>query len=897
MSWLSRLLRREKLERDLERELQFHVDAQADDLMRSGLSREGATRESRLLLGGVEQVKEAARDARGTRWIDDWWRDTRHALRGMVRSPGFSGAAILTIALGIGANTAVWSIMEALMLRSLPVDRPSELYAIKKVGVEDESYLISHPLMLRLRSVLPDSAHLAAMSAFTRMYATIRDLPEGVVGQLVSGNWFSLLGTRAAAGRLISPTDDRTLGGHPVVVLSESFWRRRFGGDPAVIGSTLRVNGASLTVIGVAEARFSGLTVGQSTDVWIPLMMQHEVRYKGSAISTNSDTERPWAPQEGVKWLTLVVRVPPGSSDAFTARLELPFHSALVDQFAQQDSAERARGLREHVALEPIQRGFSPLRQYYRGPLSALLVGVALVLFIACGNLAGLLLARSAAHTHEVAIRVSLGARPGRLVRQVLTESLTLAAFGGALSLFVARWGSAALLRLASTGTRAIPLDVGMDARVVGFALGATLITGILFGLAPALRVARTDLYTSFKTGGRVAGGSAHRLPLGRALVAAQVAFSLILVTSAGVFVRTFRNFLQIDPGYPKERIVTARLDVRAAGYAYEQLPALHERLLDAVRAIPGVRSASLSLNGLAGGSRRVSSFIVPGRTLTPGENGAQENYVTPDYFAATGMALLRGRSFAAADRQDAPRVVIVSEALAKQFFGTDDVLGARFGYGTPPNLEIVGVVRDSRVNSLKEAPDRLVFYPLAQGPQEYVTSLEVRSATQATSVAAIRAAIAGVDRNLPVRDVATVSELFERQLGRERLLSRLAGAFGFIALLLAAIGLYGVVGYSVARRTNEMGVRIALGASPAGVGWVVLRDSLITIALGLAAGFVLWFPVLGLTEKLVFGLSPHDPLTLAFGMGLLLVVGVAAAAIPAWRAGRIDPMSAIRAE
>lgn len=897
MSWLGRLFRRNALERSLDRELRFHLDAAIADHVRAGLSRAEAERRARIELGGVEQVKEEARDARGTRWIEDWWSDTRYALRGMVRSPAFSAAAILTLAVGIGANTAVWSIVDALMLRSLPIDRPEELHAVRRAGNEDNSYLVSYEGFRHLQGVLADSSQLAAMGGIDRMYAVLGDAPVPVPVQLVSGEWFGLLGVRAELGRLIARADNITVGGHPVVVLASSFWHARMGGDPAVVGKTIRVNGLTLTIIGVAEEGFVSLTVGQPVAMWVPLMEQHEIKYASDASSSNSDTDKPWIPQPGISWLTQVARTPLSAVRDVTARLDRRFQVDLKEHVATFDSSSRVYALREHLVLDPLNRGFSPLRQFYQDPLKILFASVGLVLLIACGNLAGLQMARGAARAYEMSVRVSMGAQPGRLVRQVLTESVTLAVVGGVFSVAVARWGSAALLKAASSGPRAIPLDAGLSTRVLVFALGAALVTGVLFGMAPAFRILRSDLYETFRSGGRVFGRGGHRLPMGRVLVASQIALSLVLVTSAGLFVRTFQNYLSIDPGFETERVVTARLDIRQAGYTHDQLPGLYDRLLEAARTVPGVRSASMSLNGVAGNSRRYSSFEVPGRTLVPPNNGAQENFVSPDYFTTSGITLLSGRTFTTADKQGAPRVAIVSEVLAKSFFGTANPVGMRFGYGTP-QFEVVGVVRDLRVNGLREAPRRLVYYPLAQGTHEYVSSIEARVVGPATpAIDAVRSAIARVDKNLPVREVTTVADLLERGLTRERLVARLAGTFGLLALLLAGIGLYGVIGYSVARRTNEMGVRLALGSSPAGVSWLVIRDSLSTIALGLGFGILLSYPLLSLTRRLLFGLSPYDPVTLAGAAALLVVVGAIAALMPALRAARIDPLEAIRAE
>ena len=895
MTWISRLFRRSSLERDLDKELRFHVASAVDDLVRGGMSRAEAERVARVQLGGVEQVKEDARDARGTRWVEDWISDTRYALRAMLRAPAFSVAAILTLAIGIGANVSVWRIIDALVRRALPVDTPETLHAVKRVGLEDDTYRISRPTLLEMRAALPDSIPLAGMSSINSAYVTVGDQPERVLTQVVTGNFFAMLGVRAQIGSLLSPVDDSTLGGSPVVVISDRHWERRYARDASVIGKSIRLNGTPVTIIGVAERGFGGLTVGTPVDVFAPTTMQHELRFKGNVSADDADTEKPWGPQAGIAWLTLLTRADPAHAHGVAARLEPAFRS-WVRLMTQEDTTQRAFRLRERIALEPISRGFSFVRNQFGEPLRVLMVSVAIILLIACANLAGLLLARGAARTHETAVRVSLGARPSRLVRQALTESLTLATIGGIVGILLSQWMTAALLRLGSAGTRPIPLDVSVSAPTILFALLVTLVTGALFGVAPALRMTRTDLYESFRRGGR--GVSGQRVPLGRALVVGQIALSLILVASAGVFVRTFQNLVNVDPGYDREQIVAARIDIRAAGYTHEQLPALYERLLSSVRAIPGVRSASLTLNGFGSGGQRISGFQVPGRTFEQGYSPAEENYVTPEFFSTTGIIFVAGRGFTDRDIGNSPNVAVLTERAAKRFFGgADSALGKRFGYDDP-DMEVIGVVRDVRPHGLRSEKPALVFRALAQEPQEYATSMEARVSGDAEiAVAAVRRAIAGVDRDLPVSEVATMESLLERGLSRERLVARLAGGFGILALLLAAIGLYGVISYSVARRTNEMGVRLALGASPAGVSWVVIRESLRTITLGLAVGVVLWFPLLGLARQLVYGLSPHDPATLAFSTALLLLVGLAAVLLPAARAARIDPMEAIRAE
>jgi predicted permease len=898
MRWLLRLFRRRALERDLDRELRFHIEQHVRDLMSYGVTQREAERRARWELGGVEQVKEAARDARGTRWLEDWWQDTRFAARAMAREPVFTIAAVLTLALGIGANTAVWSLADGVMFRTLPIEQPEQLHVIRKSGVEDDSYLMSVRRFREFQAVAPERAQIAAMTISTRAYATIATEPEPLTMQLVSGEWFGLLGIDAALGRVMVPSDDRTPGGHPVVVLSEGYWARRFGSDPAVLGRVIRLNGTPVSVIGVARSGFQGLTVGQSVDAWVPIMMQHEVRYKTDAYSDNADSEQPWPRQDGMHWLTLLVRVNPSHLAEVQPLIERRYRAEVERDAAGLSPERAARTLRERAVVESLSQGFSTLRAYFDEPLRFLMVAVALVLLITCANLAGLLLARSTSRGQEFAVRLALGAKSGRLIRQLLSESVLLALCGGLVGLAVAHWAAQGLVRSASSGRQPIPLDVGLDARLLAFAFLLSLFTGLLFGLAPALSATRASLFTAFKSGGRVFGTST-RLPLGRVLVGCQIGLSLVLVISAGLFVRTFQNVMAIDPGYEANRIVTARVDVRASGLGPEQLAPYYAQLLDAVRAVPGVRSASLSLYGPAANVRSIASYKVPGRAFNPDVDRGQEDFVTPDFFSTTGMTLLHGRGFNAADDQGSVNVVVVTETFAKHFFGRSDVLGRRFGYDDgEANFEIIGVVRDARINQIREQPQPVIFRPLTQGRQRYISSIEARVNVPSSSVIeSLRRAIASVNRSVPIRDVAVVREILERGLWRERVLARLAGGFGVVALMLSAIGLYGVMAYLVARRTNEIGVRLALGARPSQVRWLVLRDSLVTIGAGVTFGIVLAIPLVNLARNFLYGLSPRDPSTTAIAAALTIGVGISAALLPAWRASRVDPQRAIRAE
>ncbi len=897
MTWLRRLFSHDRLERELEAELSFHVDRLAQDFIARGASPEEARRRALVRFGGIEPIKEAARDARGTRWLENIGRDIRYALRMMRRAKGFSAAAVLSLALGIGANAGVFSVIEALLLRPLPVRRPNEIVFLNRTGFDKPNLRFSHPELLRLGSENPDVS-FAAMSSTTRMQMAMPGGAELVLGQLVTGTWFQVLGVRAAAGRVLTAADDRAPGS-PVAVLSDGFWSRQFGRDRAVVGRSLRLNGTAATVVGIAPPGFTGVTVAESVDVWLPVAMQEQLRYLGNASINNADMRKPWVPQDGIEWLTIVARIPP-RVPAVGARIDGSYRRHLqTTVLSIQNPERRAYRLREHITLLPGARGVSPLRDEMSGALVVLMVTVALLLLVACANLANLLLARTSARRPELAIRLALGAGRRRLAAQLLTESLIVALIAGGAAIVLAHWSGHALLALASSGPSPIPLALPVDWQLLAFALGVSLATGLLFGLAPVLRLSRGDVGADLKTARRVAGGErAVGVPFSKILVVAQVALSLALLVGATLFVRTFRNLMALDAGFEREQVLSARIDPRLAGFAEAQLPALYDRLIERARLMPGARGAALALSGPVTGSARTSSFTIKGRPTRVADDSARVDYVTPDYFTTVGTGLIRGRLFTERDDERAARVAIVSETMAHHFFGNDDPIGSRIG-DDQPDTEIVGVVRDARIDGPREIVPPMIYYPLAQRRGEYIRNVLVRvSGSQGSPPKeAMRQAIAAADSNLAVREVVTLEELTERTISRERLVSNLTGVFGLLAVAVACLGLYGTVSYSVARRTNEIGIRLALGASPGAVRWMVLRETLTLIACGACAGLVLAFASLRTVGTLLHGMSPHDPPTLVGATAVVTVVGALAGAIPATRASRIDPVSALRVE
>ncbi|HYN07208.1 MAG TPA: ABC transporter permease [Vicinamibacterales bacterium] len=900
MRWFMRLIRRERLERELDREIEFHVEAEIARLVEEGMTPLEARRRALAAFGGLEPIRERARDARGTRWVEQIWQDLRYAARVLRRSPGFALAAIASLAIGIGANIALFTVADALLLRPLPVDRPEQLVSLNRVGGGE---LFSHPAFLKFQRAVP-IARFTAGSSTARTQISIGGQTELVIGQLVTGDWFDVLGVQAAAGRVLTVGDTRELGGTAIVVLSHEFWRRRFASDPAVIGTTVVVNKVPMTIAGVAAPGFSGLSVGNRVDLWLPVTMQAEVRYYTNSWTENADPRKPWLPQEGIAFLNVLARLPDEASRAAAPAQMAQVHQQSVEAQAKAllDPAQRDQRLRERLELVPAWRGNSLVRESYTEPLRVLMITTALVLLIGCANLASLVLARGSARAREFSLRLALGAGRGRIVRQLLTESLLLATVGGAVAIVVARWAASGLLRLASSTATPIPLDLPFDGRIMLFALAISVLTGVAFGLMPALQLSRAGATDGLKTGGRVTSASGRdvRVPFGRVLIVAQVTLALTLLVGAVAFVRTFNNLLTLHTGFEREHVVAARFEPRLAGFGKEQWPALAERLLSEARGVPGVRSASIAVNGALTGATRLSGgIVVEGQPSRVGpEWSLREEMIGLDYFETLGIPVLRGRAFRSTDVDGAPKVAVISEAMAKRFFGDVDPLGKRFGYGTPPEVEVVGIVRDAKVDGPRRVVPNIAYYPLLQNPDDLANNLYVRVSTSPEAVKpTLLAALSRAEPSLAIREVVTLAELTGRTVTRERLMSQLTSAFGLLAVAVAALGLYATISYSVARRTNELGVRLALGASPASVRWLVLRETLLVVGAGCVTGLILSVVALRYVGTLLFGLTPNDPTTLAAATVTLLTISLLAAIIPAVRAARTDPIRALRAE
>ena len=901
MNWLRRLLGSRRLERELDKEVRFHVESRVEDLMREGVESGEARRRALAEFGCYEPIKEAARDARGTRWLGDLWQDLRYTRRVLWSAKGFTAAAVLSLGVGLGANAAVFRVMDGLMFRPLDVPAPSELFFVYRNPTNASRF--SHPAYLQLASAAPE-AQFAVSTPPVTMQATIDGAAQLVTTQLVSGNWFDVIGIRAGKGRVLGPSDDRGQGEALAAVISDSLWERRFRREPSVVGSTLMVNGLAFTVAGVAEPGFRGLVVGTPSDLWIPVHSQHEVRHRSSAASDNANSSAPWVPQDGMSWLVLLGRAPASvDRTRLLTTLEAKHQQILQARNEKESNADRrARVLRERLSLIDGEHGLSTLRERLSPALRVLMGMSLLVLIVAAANLANYLLARGAVRRREFALRLAIGARRGRLIRQLLTESLVLAGLGGALGIALAWWGGRLLLVIVSTTSTPVPVNLPIDWRILGFGAALTFLTGLGFGLIPALRLSRPAVGDALKTGGRVidsVGAGRFRFPLVRALVGVQVALSLLLVVAAALFQQTFRNLVHIDPGFERETVLDVRFDTVLAGFERAQLPALYERLIAEASRVPGVRSATVGVVGPATGGERIGNVTVDKYVPGPDEEPRMwEDSVGPAYLSTMGMRLLEGREFDNRDHIKSQQVAIINASMAKRYFGEGSPIGRHFGYGEPNTFEVIGVVADTRANGLRVEVPPLAYFPLTQRPNEFARNLYVRVDVDPDAVRKpLEDAVRKAAPSLAIREVVTLAELTERTVATERMVSRLAVVFGIIGVIVAVLGLYGTIAYSVARRTNEIGVRLALGASPGQVRGMVLRETLTLVGVGVLAGVALVLPAGKAAGALLYGLSARDPRTLIIASVLVVAIGLVVGAFPAWRASRVDPTRALRAD
>jgi predicted permease len=820
----------------------------------------------------------------------------RYAARSLAKAPGFTFVVVLTLALGIGANTAIFTLMDQVLLRSLPVPDPGSLVMLEAPGpnqgrVEaDKSF--SHPMFVDFRD--GNSVFSGVLARFPVTLTMLHEnRSERVRGELVSGTYFDVLRLKPAAGRLLSPADDVTPGGHPIAVITYGFWLRRFGGDRALVGKTVRLNGFPITIVGVSPPGFNGTDVGTAPAFFVPLMMKAQMTPTYDGLK-----ERRYL------WLQLLARLKPGvsreqASAAMTVMLRR-IREQELKEIKTTSERFRRRFLETRLLVEAGGRGLSDVRQQFSTPLVVLMSLVGLVLLIACANVANLLMARAPARQREIGIRLALGASRARIVGQLLVESLLLSLIGGGLGILVSIWTGDLMLSALPFESASQAFSSTPDARVLLFTLAVSVLTGILFGLVPAWQTTRPQLLTAIKEEGGSVVSTAH-VRLRKALVVAQVALSLLLLVGAGLFVRSLWNLRALDPGFRAEGLTTFSIDPTLSGYSDAQSQHLFRQLLDAFGQQPGVVGTALAANTPLTQNLAMMTVSVDGYAAKEGEDmNPHVNWISPGYLKTMGIPLVAGREFAEADGPGAPRVAVISEKMAHYFFGNLNPIGRRFGFrrGNPTDIEIVGVAKDGKDTDLRADAARLVYLPYNQDEGLGGMTFFVRTASPgALNADGIRRVVRRLDAAIPVVDIKSMGTVANESLFIDRMVAILTASFGALATLLAAVGLYGVMSYAVARRTREIGLRMALGAARGSVVWLVMREVTILVAVGLGFGLPLAIAFSRAVHSQLFQVSPADPATVLTASVTLATVALLSGYVPAAAASKVDPMLALRHE
>jgi predicted permease len=857
------------------------------------------------------------------------FQDLCYGARMLLKHPGFTCVAALTLALGIGANTAIFSLIDAVLLKMLPVNNPERLVLLERARGGNTVTRFPYRTYKQIRDQNEVLSGLLAYHTL-RMSVGVDGQPEpALAGQLVSGNYYAVLGVNAALGRTILPDDDRAPGASPVCVISHNYWRRRFASDPSVIGKIIHIGGAPFTIIGVTPPEFFGLEVGSSLDISVPLMMQQQVMPGIRSYVDGADPN---------SFFSVMGRLRPGLTTQQAQAGLSTLYQRLCAEYAASNWGFKFNAypwLEEKLVLESGARGLSELRVQFSRPLLALMIVVALVLAVACANVAGLLLARAIARRKEIAIRLALGVGRLRLVRQLLIESVLLSSLGALLGLLFAYWGTRLLLPLLSQGEIPVQLNLSPDARALGFTIAVAALTGVLFGLAPAFLATRVDMNSTLKNDASGLGGHGAHLTFGKMFVVSQVALSLLLLIGAGLFVRSLQKLQQVDAGFAGENVLVMKLEPVGSDRKTPQLAARFEQLLSRVEALPGVKLASLV--GFSPMSRR--EWLVMGQTPENSSNPMTiQDYtpqpgeeliipwmqVYPNSFATLGIPLVAGRDFGPQDSRQwrpanvcppsarAQQVGIINETMARRFFGNESPIGRRFDFANSVGMcrgssesapayqiEIIGVVKDVKYASLRHDTRAMFYLPYHQAATgRGQMTLVVRTVGDLnTAAAAVRREARAIDPAMPMFEVETLATQVAASLQQERLLAALSSGFGLLALLLSCLGLYGILSYAVERRTSEIGIRMALGADRRDVLWLVLRDALRLVLIGAALGITAALAAARLVSSQLFGISAADPV--AIGLAALVLVAVAALAgyLPARRATRVDPLVALRYE
>ena len=889
-------------------ELQSHLQMHIDENIRFGMTPDQARREAILKLGGIEQTMQRWRDQRAVPFCESLCQDIRFAFRNLHKSPGFTTVAVLTLALGIGANTAIFTLLNAILLRPLPVQNPGELLlfgdgdgAGSTESVPDGNWtLFSYSFFQDFRQKDTSFSGIAAVdSTQFETKASISGGPYQTTHvNLVSGSYFPVFGVPAFLGRTINESDDGVEGAGMVAVASYSWFQHHFNGDRSALGKIIRIQSQNYTLVGVAKPGFSGVTVGQSTDLWIPLSME-------KAFS------RPGWNGLGDKLfqsLYLIGRLKPGVTAAqASAETNLLFQQIVRSYLGPQPSQKHLNELAHaNIQLTPGGRGVSPLRYQLSLPLRILMAIVALVLLIACANIANMLLARGVVRRHEMAVRMALGASRRRIAFQLLTESTLLAFLGAAAGVALAWKASGLLLNMARPGPDPVPLNLAPDVRVLGFTIAVTVLTSLVFGILPAFRSAGLEFTPALKDG-RGSSSVGTRGALARSLIVGQVALSVLLLVVAGLLVRSLIHLYDVDTGFDKHNVLIFSLDSSTANlpHGVDEIRSvrLQEQIEGRVQAISGVRSDGFAFFAFndGGWSDRVLFQGVPG---TPANRESVSFNITGNgFFSAMGIPLIEGRTFNSEDRGNSPKVAVINQTMARRFFPNSSPIGHRFAIGETPDhpgeIEVIGVVKDSKYYTLDEGPVMEAYFPCTQSPG-FFGNFVVRYAPGANPgeiISRIRPAIAEINSNILVNSVTSLEEQVDRSIAKQSLIAQLSAFFGILAVFLACIGIYGLLSYSVARRTSELGIRLALGAQSHALLWLILREYVLLMFLGFAIGIPVALSSTHILESLLYRLSPLDPTAIAIAIAGVACVTVAAGWLPARRASKINPVQALRTE
>ncbi|HXX24813.1 MAG TPA: ABC transporter permease [Terriglobia bacterium] len=915
VSGIRALFRKKQAEREMDEELRAYLDAAVKEKMRLSMNQEEAQRAARVEMGSVDAVKEEIRSAGWEASVESLWQDVRYGVRQLMRNRGFTATVLLTLALGIGANTAIFSLANALLLKELPVKDPGRLVILTWAGRNQPEGLtftgysnprdpqsgreltnvFSYSIFKGIRNRTQTLVGLFVFAPLGNVNINDRGSGRSGIAITVSGNYFSALGIQAAAGRLLLESDDQ--GNAPcAAAISYRFWQTAFGGDPSIAGRTLNLNGRPCTMVGVTPRDFQGLEYlgfSSAPDVTVPITQGEQIghwEFGGHLPLLTADNR--WG-------LQIMGRLKPGIPEQ-QAQLETNsiFQQMLTSEWT---STAKEAGLPEIVLL-PGNKGPNFGADFFAKPVTILVVIVTLLLMIACANVASLFLARGAARRKEFTVRLALGAKRSRLIRQLLTESVFLVSLGGAAGFLLAWWVSRYLVAfLPNPSSLNVGLNVSPDLRVFGFAAAISLISGIVFGLGPAVQSTRIDISAGLKDS-MIPGGRARkegRLWSRKFLVTLQLAISLLLVLVAGLLVRTLQNLKSADLGFDSRNVIVFGLSPTANGYTGEKLTSFYIRLLERLNALPGVVSASASSEVLISDMGGSNVIEVEGSTSTQ-EMRTRTNYVAPRFFETMGIPLLAGRGPRSQDTAGAPKVAIINATIARRCFPDTSPVGHRFRWkwGEKDWIEVVGVVGDAKFMNVRDEPPPTTYMPFLQCPWMSDMSFEVRAGTRTAGVAKeIYSAVRALDPDLPVIDMRTQEEQIDSSLNTERLFAELSGLFAVLGLGLACVGLYGILAYSVGRRTGEIGIRVALGANRNGILWLVLKQSLFWVLAGLLGGCLLALATTRLIKSLLYEIAPTNPVMIAGSVLLLFLVALLAAWIPARRATKVDPMVALRHE